>query len=540
MKKGLFYIGLIITAVFQSCSLEVEPLDRYSDGVAWRNEKNMDMYVKGFYAGLRDKADIYTNTFSDGLSDLFKYSVNNLNAVTFQNKTLLQENYITANNGVLSEWGNYGRIKSLNEFLLNVDEKGADIDENARSIRKAEVRFLRAFLYYRMIRNHGGVILRLEDSGLDGGLDNEKDINKKRETEADSWAFVIQELQEVATALKGHSWSASDYGRITEGAAQALLCRVALYAKQYPLVIQSGKRLEELGYSLDNSYEQVFKNAQSKEIILPVLFEAPEYVHFVDRYFGPSGDVANRGGWGGPTEELVSLYQIKSGDKFVDFSWSNAEHKAAPYVNREPRFYASILYHGANWNNRQIQVNAGGRDAFMVYDENSNTPGNVTGYFMRKFLTEGNPDVDLGSTSFWIELRMGEVFLNMAEAYAQTDDFSNAYSYLNKIRSRATVSPRPSGSTLSVFMDYLAKERMVELAFEGHRYWDLRRWKKAIEVIDGKRASGVQVAGAAGDYTFNRVTIENTDRYFPDRYYLIPVPQSELANNSEALQNDKW
>src|SRR5690606_20971535 len=269
------------------------------------------------------------------LSDLFKYSVNNLNAVTFQNKTLLQENYITANNGVLSEWGNYGRIKSLNEFLLNVDEKGADIDENARSIRKAEVRFLRAFLYYRMIRNHGGVILRLEDSGLDGGLDNEKDINKKRETEADSWAFVIQELQEAATALKGHSWSASDYGRITEGAAQALLCRVALYAKQYPLVIKSGKRLEEVGYSLDNSYEQVFKNAQSKEIILPVLFEAPEYVHFVDRYFAPSGDVANRGGWGGPTEELVSLYQIKSGDKFVDFSWSNVEHKAAPYVNRE-------------------------------------------------------------------------------------------------------------------------------------------------------------------------------------------------------------
>ncbi|MVZ65322.1 RagB/SusD family nutrient uptake outer membrane protein [Sphingobacterium sp. DK4209] len=540
MKKRILYIGLIVAAVFQSCSLEVEPLDRYSEEVAWRNEKNMDMYVKGFYAGLRDKADVYTNTFSDGLSDLFKYSVNNLNAVTYHNKTLLQENYITANNGVLSEWGNYDRIKSLNEFLLNIDDKGADIDEQSRAIRKAEVRFLRAFLYYRMIRNHGGVILRLERSGDDGGLDNEKDINKKRESEADSWAFVIKELQEAAAALKGHVWTAADYGRITEGAAQALLSRVALYAKQYPVVIQAGKRVEELGYVLDNSYEQVFKNAQSKEIILPVMFEAPEYVHYADRYFAPTGDVPNRGGWGGPTEELVSLYQIKEGDKFVDFNWNNANHKEAPYANREARFYASILYHGANWNNRQIQVNAGGKDAFTAYDQNSNTIGNVTGYFMRKFLTEGNPDVDLGSTSYWVELRMGEVLLNMSEAYAQTNDFTNAYAYLNKIRTRAAVSPRASGSTLAVFMDYLGKERMVELAFEGHRYWDLKRWKKAIEVIDGKRATGVQVSGSAGAFTFNRVQIESIDRYFPEKYYLIPIPQSELANNSEALQNDKW
>ncbi|MVZ62048.1 RagB/SusD family nutrient uptake outer membrane protein [Sphingobacterium humi] len=539
MKK-LFCLSLICAALMQSCSLEVDPLDRYSDVVAWRNEKNMDMYVKGFYAGLRDKSDIYTNTFSDALSDIFKYSVNNLNGSTFQNKTLLQENYITAGNGVLSEWGNYGRIKALNEFLFNVDEKAAGIDEAARAIRKAEVRFLRAYLYYRMIRNHGGIILRLENSGQDGGLDNEKDAVKARISEAESWDFVIKELQEVATALKGHTWPAADFGRITEGAAQALLSRAALYAKNYAVVIQAGKRVEELGYTLDPSYANVFKNAQSKEVILPVQFEAPDYVHYVDRYFGPSGDVPNRGGWGGPTEELVSQYQIKEGAAFVDFNWNNPAHKANPYVNREPRFYASILYHGAAWNKRTIEVNAGGKDAFATYDQNADIPGNITGYFMRKFLTESNPDVDLGSASYWVELRLAEVYLNMAEAYAQTNDFTNAYSYLNKIRTRAGVANRTVGSTLTVFMDYLSKERMVELAFEGFRYWDLRRWKKAVDVIHGKRATGVKVTLQNGTAVFDRVTIETNNRYFPDKYYLIPIPQGELANNSAALQNEKW
>lgn len=539
MKKLLLNI-LIASFLLSSCSLDVEPTDRYSDGIAWSDEKNLDIYVKGFYTALRDKSDLYSTTMSDGLSDIFKYSVNNLNGLTFQNKLLLQDNYITPNNGVLSEWGNYGSIKRQNEFLANMDKNGQGLSADFLKVRSAEVRFLRAYLYFLMARNHGGVILRLHNSGINGGLDAEGDAKKSRATEAETWAFIVQELQAVAADLKGHAWPASDYGRITEGAALALLSRAGLYAKDYELVINAGKRIEELGYVLSEDYKAVFTNKLNKEIILPLLFDAPDYVQMMDRYFQPVGDNPNRGGWGGPTEELVSAYQIKKDGKYVDFDWLNADHKAQPYVNREPRFYASILYNGASWKGRTVETFVGAKDGFVAYDANADIPGNITGYYMRKFLKEDIVDVDLGSDNHGVLFRLGEVYLNMAEAYGQKSDFNSAYAYLNKIRNRAGVDPRPVSATPAILMNLLVKERMLELAFEGFRYWDLRRLKLAESLINGKRATGVRILKNGSDLSYERLPIEGSDRIFQERYYYIPIPQSEIMNNPLATQNIGW
>lgn len=539
MKRILVF--LLVSIMLTACGLEVEPTDKYSDAVAWKDEQYIDMYVKGLYGVLRDNAEIYSTQLSDGLSDILKYSVNNLNENTFQNKTLLQENYITPSNGVLSVWGNYDGIKRENEFLYNVDKNTAGIDPEFIEVRKAEVRFLRAFLYYKLIRNHGGIILRLHNSGVDG-LDSEKDANKARASEEESWDFVIAELQEIAPVLAKHSWSADDFGRITAGTVYALLTRCALYAKKYEVVIAAGQEVEKLGYSLEANYNDVFTNLTSKEIILPVMFKAPTYTHFFDRYFGPTGDVASRGGWACPTEDLVEHYQIKENGNYVDFNWNNPDHKLNPYQDREPRFYASILYNGASWNGRTIETFVGGKDGFTDYDPNSNTPANVTGYFMRKFLQMGNPDVDKGSDSYWIELRYAEVLLNMAEAYAQSGNFSKGYEYLNKVRTRGGhLAARTTGSNLVAFMSDLEAERMLELAFEGHRYWDLRRWRRAVNVIDGKRAHGLKIIKEEdGGFSYNKVTIENSNRYFPEKYYYIPIPQSEIINNSLVKQTLQW
>lgn len=271
-----------------------------------------------------------------------------------------------------------------------------------------------------------------------------------------------------------------------------------------------------------------------------MVFDAPDYVHFFDRHFQPVADDPNRGGWAGPTEELVSHYQIKEGDTFVDFDWNNPVHASNPYANREPRFYVSILYNGADWKGRALQTYVGGSDSFVHYDPNADVPGNITGYYMRKFLDEDIADVDLGSSTAWIVFRLSEVYLNLAEAYGQKGDFTNAYNYLNKVRMRAGVPNRSAGANLSVFMSYLSTEKMTELAFEGHRYWDLRRWKKAEEVIAGKRATGVRIENIDGSLSYTRVTIESSDRVFPERYYYIPVPLSEIANNLLATQNIGW
>ena len=542
MKKILY--AFLVSLCITSCSVEVDPTDQYSDVVAWQNEEYLDLYVKGFYAGLRDNAEITSNMFSDGYSDILKYSVSNLNSSTDQNKILQQENVITPSNGMLCTWGNYDRIKRLNEFLHDVDAKTGHIDPEFVKVRKAEVRFLRAYLYYKMIRNHGGVILRLENTGVDGGLDNEKDAVKARLTEAESWNFVISELEAIAPDMAGKvKWEDEELGRVTQGAVYALLTRCALYAKQYDKVISAGKALEALNvYELSADYNAVFKDITNKELILAVSFEAPDYVHEHDRYFRPTGDKADRGGWACPTEDLVSQYQIKEGDTYVDFDWNNPAHAAAPYENREPRFYTSILYNGAAWNNRTIETFVGGKDGFADFDLTSNTPACVTGYFMKKFLQEGNTNFDeLGSDTYWVELRYAEVLLNMAEAYAQTGDMSNAYSYMNKVRTRGGyLSPRESGSNLDVYMKYLMKERMVELAFEGHRYWDLRRWKKAVEVINGKRAYGIKITRSGDSFVYTKVPCDDTDRYFPEKYYYIPVPTSEISNNTACEQTIPW
>ncbi|WP_073002255.1 RagB/SusD family nutrient uptake outer membrane protein [Mariniphaga anaerophila] len=541
MKKIVFFLSILL--IVTSCSdLEVEPGDRYSNGVVWENEKALDMYVKGFYAALRDNAEIHSLQMSDGLSDILKYSVNNIDGNTFQNKVLLQENYITPNNGALSEWGNYDRIKLQNEFLHDVETMAGDFDPDFIAVRKAEVRFMRAFLYYQLIRNHGGIILRTENSGADGGLDNAKDANKARISEKESWDFVINELKDVAETLAPHKWSSENFGRITAGAAYALLTRCALYAERYDDVIWAGKKVEDLGYSLESQYANIFKNKASSEIILPVLFKKPDYVHYFDRYFGPTGDFANRGGWACPTEELVKHYQIEVDGKYENFDWNNPEHSQNPYANREPRFYASVLYNGANWNGRKIETFVGGADGFMEYDFSSNNTGCVTGYFMKKYMEEGNEDVDKGSDTYWVELRFAEVLLNLAEAHAQSGDIAKGYEYLNRVRTRGGyLAPRQSNSSLDIFMSDLETERMLELAFEGHRYWDIRRWKRAEEIINGKRAHGVKITkNEEGNWDYQVTEIESDDRYFPEKYYKIPIPQLEIRNNSLCEQTFPW
>ncbi len=544
--KRQYLIILIASFLLASCNLEVEPTDKYSDAVAWENEENLDLYVKGFYTALRDNAEIYTDKFSDGYSDILKYSISNLSDKTDQNKILLQENVITASNGLLSTWGNYDRIKSMNEFLYDVDQKASHFDPEFIRVRKAEVRFLRAYLYYKLIRNHGGVILRLENSSQDGGLDNEQDAAKARSSEADCWNFVISELETIAPDLADNvTWDDADLGRITQGAVYALLTRCALYAKQYDKVIDAGNKLEALNvYELDPDYGNIFKDITNKELILTVGFQRPNYVHHHDRYFRPTGDMADRGGWAGPTEDLVSQYQIKEGDTYVDFDWENPLHRQNPYANREPRFYASILYNGAPWNGRTIQTYVGGTDGFMDFEFGSNVPACVTGYFMKKFLQEDNDDFnDIGSDAYWVELRYAEVLLNMSEAYALTspNDMQKAYEYLNKVRTRGGyLTPRASGTNLEVYKDCLEKERLVELAFEGHRYWDLRRWRRAEEVIHGKRAYGMKIIKSENTFTYNKVVCDDANRYFPEKYYYIPIPQTEISNNPLCEQTIPW
>ena len=539
----LLGIGLMFTSQFlTSCHdlLEKDPTDSYSETVAWSSESSLDMYVTYLYKPLNGLSNFSSLSLTDGYTDLVKYGNGVPQTWSAHNKILLQQNTITSDNNPMSSWGLYTDIFRENVFLRDAGIYGNKFSEDFLNIRIAEIRFIRAVNYARMIRIFGGVILRDETNGVDS--EGQKD--KARATEAESWDFVLKDLEFAARHLPTE-WDSKWDGRLTKGAAYAYMCRTALFAKRWDVAITAADEIKKLNkYDLMDNYEDVFKVAGNKEIIFSIAYKIPDMPHYFDRYFAPDGKQGIRRAV--PTSELVDSYDMADG---TPFSWSGSMAND-PYVGREPRFYASIIYNGATWKEKKIYTYVDAENGFAAYRDNMN-PGEkqtVTGYFIRKYLQENNADFDdKGSDQFWIEMRYAEVLLNLAEALAEQDYSKNqddALEALNEVRERVNLPKRTTEEApdKDSFMKLLRKERICELAFEGFRYWDLRRWRLAGEVIDGKQAHGTKITKKDDNtYTYEQVSCDdNINRFFPERYYLLPIPVDELQNNPLCENNAPW
>ena len=539
----LLGIGLMFTSQFlTSCHdlLEKDPTDSYSETVAWSSESSLDMYVTYLYKPLNGLSNFSSLSLTDGYTDLVKYGNGVPQTWSAHNKILLQQNTITSDNNPMSSWGLYTDIFRENVFLRDAGIYGSKFNEDFLNTRIAEIRFIRAVNYARMIRIFGGVILRDETNGVD----SEGEKAKARATEAESWDFVLKDLEFAAKHLP-KEWDSKWDGRLTKGAAYAYMCRTALFAKRWDIAITAADEIKKLNkYDLMDEYKDVFKVAGNKEIIFSIAYKIPDMPHYFDRYFAPDGKQGIRRAV--PTSELVDSYDMADG---TPFSWSGSMAKD-PYVGREPRFYASIIYNGATWKEKTIYTYVDAENGFAAYRDNMN-PGEkqtVTGYFIRKYLQENNADFDdKGSDQFWIEMRYAEVLLNLAEALAEQDYSKNqddALEALNEVRERVNLPKRTTEEApdKDSFMKLLRKERICELAFEGFRYWDLRRWRLAGEVIDGKQAHGTKITKKDDNtYTYEQVSCDdNINRFFPERYYLLPIPVDELQNNPLCENNAPW
>ena len=539
----LLGIGLMFTSQFlTSCHdlLEKDPTDSYSETVAWSSESSLDMYVTYLYKPLNGLSNFSSLSLTDGYTDLVKYGNGVPQTWSAHNKILLQQNTITSDNNPMSSWGLYTDIFRENVFLRDAGIYGSKFNEDFLNTRIAEIRFIRAVNYARMIRIFGGVILRDETNGVD----SEGEKAKARATEAESWDFVLKDLEFAAKHLP-IEWDSKWDGRLTKGAAYAYMCRTALFAKRWDIAITAADEIKKLNkYDLMDEYKDVFKVAGNKEIIFSIAYKIPDMPHYFDRYFAPDGKQGIRRAV--PTSELVDSYDMADG---TPFSWSGSMAKD-PYVGREPRFYASIIYNGATWKEKTIYTYVDAENGFAAYRDNMN-PGEkqtVTGYFIRKYLQENNTEFDdKGSDQFWIEMRYAEVLLNLAEALAEQDYAKNqddALEALNEVRRRVDLPERTTQEApdKDSFMKLLRKERICELAFEGFRYWDLRRWRLAGEVIDGKQAHGTKITKKDDNsYTYEQVSCDdNINRFFPERYYLLPIPVDELQNNPLCENNAPW
>ena len=546
--KTILLAAALVTAASCEAVLDVTSPDFYSESVIWSgNQETFDSYCIGNYGGVRDRAELFrlNSQFTDALTDIIKSG--DWNSAQRYNRCMIwTSEFTTDKTSILDCWEEcYVRIRRYNEFFTNLEQYRSNFqDQDWLAVREAETHFLRAWTYWHLARVWGGVVIR---KSLDGPAQNDLPIS----SEEDTWKFIIDELQKAAPVLPD-KWPDNWHGRVTKAAAYGFLSRVALYAKNWDVAIDAATKCKEAGAQLDPDFSNIFSDERSPENLFTLEFFtsniAGNLTVQTDVMFRPKGDEATHaaGGttilsWLVPTSELADEFEMADG---TPFSW--AAHGADPYKGRDPRFYSTILYNGAPWEGRTIETFVGGADGYKKFDKNE-VSTTVTGYYLRKFIVENDHGWDTyGSGRFAVLLRYGEVLLNKAEALAQKDWAANkteALGALNELRAKRGMPDKNAG-TLDDFMKLIEHERMVELAGEGFRFWDLRRWRRAVDVLDNMSVHGVKITKNGDDtFTYEQEDADDGEkRHFFEKYYAFSIPQAERSRNGDVkyYNNPGW
>lgn len=566
MKKTLYILSAAIAIGMSSCNdvLDQRSTTKYLPEDIWGDLESAEGYVIASYQTFADHSNNYNingNKFYDAFSDIAKSTSWDQYEHQYNKAWMLSNSFGKNNAGVFSCWGTeYSRIKRANRLLNEIDEYGVSrYGEDWCRIRRAEVRFCRAMSYFFLARVYGGVVLRTDKSGQSGFLDDgkyEADIHRARMSEEDTYDYIIKELLGAIDDLPD-SWEDKYIGRATKGMVYGFLSRVALYARRWDVVVDAADNCKKFGkYDLVQDYSHLFSQKYDvenrKEVIYAIYAKAQIKMNDYDLYMRPYADVkriSNVSARIVPTAELADMYEFKNGIEFdwLDYSWDFDD----PYTEREPRFQATILYDGAKWEGRTVETFVGngcadGADSYLEYQNTGSTNGHTpTGYYFRKYLMEGE-DITSTNRSYNTEivLRYGEVLLNKAEAQAQLEDIPEALATLNLVRKRVGLPAKKMSQVkdLDGFMKLLRRERCCELAGEGLRFWDLRRWNLAREVIDGKNVHGTLITkNPNGMKTYVEVDADGgSKRMYQERYQYFSLPSDELNNNKLCVDNPGW
>ncbi|OXL44833.1 hypothetical protein CFT61_03960 [Segatella copri] len=581
MKLYIKYltIGLMATTMLASCAdiLDKKPLTEISDNDLWSDPALLKAFVNSRYnqVGVNGAESMQSSIVDET-------ELTWLRGCETHNFARLSPTDLGRMNGAWWGWDNrswstkWTNISNCNIFFERVDNV-AFTDETEKTKLVGQVRFIRAFEYWDLIARWGAMPIITKSFSIN---DREEIVGQKRNTYKECIDFLVSELDQAAKELPAN-WSGDDYGRATSVAALALKSRILLYAAS-PLMNEDVKipevgyttpepdrwqkaakaatealdAAQNAGYELYNlngdpskNYQLIFMDntAANKETLFARMGTSSadgESISSCDQYNNPNG----YGGWGGncPLQELVDAYEVVKDGVASKFDWNNPEEKANPYANRDPRFYATILYDGAKWMTRNVEtyfdvdgngnITGGGKDTKFGNDSWNASP---TGYNMKKFMDEGYA---LNSWNFcarnWIHLRMAELYLNKAEALYYTGDEEGAREALKPVRQRAGMpAVTATGTDL---LEAIKNERRIEFAFEEHRYFDVRRWKEAPKYF-GSTVHAITIKKYPdGKKTYEVDKLRSDvggDRKWDDKMYWLPIPKSEMDKNPNLVQN---
>ena len=551
MKTRYIVLAILAASLTVSCDKFLDTsLDLNSSGETIQtNRGTIWSFANAFYTPIIYGYGVLDGNLFAAASDEAQQTAASSNALYF-NKGMLNASV----NPMWTYYNNcYEGIRAANFFLDYVaDGKGVallqlnrnlvtDAASYARDLASlnwyiAEAHVARAYYYSELIKMYGGVPIVEKTQQQSGGE------LVKRSTYDECVEYIVNEIDSWKDQL-ALNWDADNTreGRFTLGAALAIKSRVLLYAAS-PLHNPTGDRAKwvraaeaakelitnpNLTYTLAGDYGALFRggNSLSSKEVIYLVRRAANNTMETNNY-----PIATSGGKSGvcPTQNLVDAYE-----------YIGVPDPENPYANRDPRLAASIVTNGSTWNGRVIAQAAG------ETDDQSRANASRTGYYLKKFLTDGL-NLTQGQTAQhnWVAYRFAEILLNYAEAVNEAwgpttvpEGFpGSALEALSYVRMRASLSlPPVTARTIDSFREVVKHERRVELAFEDHRYWDLLRWKDAMTVLNSP-VQGVKITRTGDTYTYKVVDV--ADRTFSARNYYLPLMRSEIENAAGTLEQN--
>ncbi|RQO65248.1 RagB/SusD family nutrient uptake outer membrane protein [Pedobacter sp. KBW06] len=434
----------------------------------------------------------------------------------------------------------YSAIRRANILLANIGSSG--IPDLRKDAIRFQARALRSIFYFELVKRWGGVPL-LGDKVF--GL--EDDLQLARNSRAECVDYILSECEFLKDKLPA-TLTAGELGRISKGTIFALKSRLLLYEAS-PLYNPSNdllkwqaaaKAADDLiklnSYSLETNLSTLFTTRSNKEFILAYQQADNTTIESLNE---PPG--YKRGGQGqtNPTQNLVDAFPMANG-KGIDEPGSGYS-AADPYKNRDPRFYLTIFHNGYSWLGTPVETFTGGKNNTRI----GIGTGTKTGYYMRKFMTtSGSATGFSNATHNFPIFRYAEILLNYAEAQNEqlAAPDASVYKAVNDIRKRAGITVLLTAGSLSKeqMRTMIRNERRIELAFEEHRFWDIRRWKIAETVLNGTLKGMKITMNPDKTLSYDPNMVVQTVTFDAARMYLYPVPYLEIQKNSALVQNQGW
>lgn len=563
MKKiyNISFYSLLFVVFFTSCENNLfneKPLNKKSAYEVFKDSARVDDYVLGLYTFLPGVYNRFNgNAMLSSATDESTQCQNTHELQSFNNASLQPTSHPD------QIWASaYEGIWMCNNLFENINSLYDYTSQEKKENFINEARFVRAFLYFELIKRYAGVPILTKTYSY---VDNP---NVKRNSFADCVKFISEECDSIIFGSLPENQPESQMGRASKFAAMALKSRLLLYAAS-PLF--NGPSIEEVndsivGYGIYDierwkyaaeasanllefyplkidlyrsgstpqlKYGKIFYTPSSNKELLFVKTRQKD--NTIEKINSPIG-YTNAIGGVAPSQNLVDAYEVIDGSP-VD--------NANPYTRRDPRFASSIHYNQSLWWGRRVETFLGGIDA-----QDASVNATKTGYYLKKF---SDPSAVISGTQitalhYFPYFRVAEILLNYAEAmneaYGPEDDYygngRTAKWAVDEVRKRVDMPVLPSGLSYEDMKEKIIHERRIELAFEEHRHWDLRRWKIAEYILNQpiRKTIITKTNNVENPYIYQYSTFEN--RVFHKKMYLYPIHSGEILKNRALKQNPLW